>query len=118
MQLYRRASSLKTRDDVVAFKTELRDRFGPLPPEADNLLKIILLKHLCLTARITSIDVGPRGLLVAFHQNTPPNPDKIMHLTKHRPNQYKIRPDQKLFIARSPAKSVFHEVNEGVKGIV
>jgi len=118
MQLYRRASSLKTRDDVVAFKTELRDRFGPLPVEADNLLKIILLKHLCLTARITSIDVGPRGLLVAFHNNTPPNPEKIMHLTKHRPNQYKIRPDQKLFIARAPAKSVFHEVNEGVKGIV
>ena len=118
MQLYRRLASLKTREEVISFKTELRDRFGALPVEADNLLKIILLKHLCLTARITSIDVGPRGVLVSFYQNTPPNPDKIMHLTKNQPNKYKIRPDQKLFIARTPAKNVFNEVQDAVKGIL
>src|SRR3546814_14933553 len=35
--LYRRLSNLVDRAEIDAFAAELVDRFGPLPPEVDNL---------------------------------------------------------------------------------
>ena len=43
--LYRRLSRLVTRNDIDGFAAELVDRFGPLPDEVNNLLKIMEIKR-------------------------------------------------------------------------
>jgi transcription-repair coupling factor (superfamily II helicase) len=40
---------------------ELIDRFGPLPPEVEALLKVILVKALCRTANVEKVEAGPKG---------------------------------------------------------
>src|SRR5205807_1690056 len=43
--LYRRIAQLASRRERDAFAAELIDRFGPLPPEVENLLQIIAIKR-------------------------------------------------------------------------
>src|SRR3546814_1661651 len=70
--LYRRLSTLVDRGEIDAFAAELVDRFGPLPPEVDNLLQIMAIKRLCREAGVERLDAGPKGATVAFHRSEEP----------------------------------------------
>ena len=45
--LYRRIGALASDSETEAMAAELVDRFGPLPPEAENLLQVVALKRAC-----------------------------------------------------------------------
>ena len=66
LSLYRRLADLQTDNEREAFAAELIDRFGPLPPEAGQLLKVVAIKGLCREANVAKIDVGPKGAVVTF----------------------------------------------------
>jgi transcription-repair coupling factor (superfamily II helicase) len=57
LQLYRRLADLTSADDIAQLEEELTDRFGPLPPTAQNLLYQLRLKVLARDARIPAITV-------------------------------------------------------------
>ncbi|HEY8963052.1 MAG TPA: TRCF domain-containing protein, partial [Alphaproteobacteria bacterium] len=101
MSLYRRLASLDTQDDIEAFAAELIDRFGPLPSEVENLLQLTGIKALCKQAGVESIEAGPKGVVVAFRNHTPPNPDGVIRLIAAKAGTMKIRPDQSLFYTRA-----------------
>ena len=46
MLLYRELDTMERDEDVEQFRQRLVDRFGPLPPEADDLLKVVTLRRL------------------------------------------------------------------------
>lgn len=100
MALYRRLNKLDDAGDVEAFAAELIDRFGPIPSSTENLLKIIRIKLNCITAHIAKIDVGPRGAVVTFHKDIFPNVPGLLGYVDRLKGVAKIRPDQKLMIAR------------------
>ena len=45
MLLYRELDALTTTDQIEAFRTRMEDRFGPLPPEGEELLRIVPLRQ-------------------------------------------------------------------------
>ena len=47
LSLYRRLSDAEKSGDREALAAEMIDRFGPLPPEAGQLLKVVAIKGLC-----------------------------------------------------------------------
>ncbi len=55
VQLYRRAASLETPEQLQQFEDELRDRFGPLPQAARNLVFQLRLKLLAMRANVVAI---------------------------------------------------------------
>ncbi len=55
VQLYRRAASLESAEQLQQFEEELRDRFGPLPQAARNLIFQLQLKLLAVRAGVTTI---------------------------------------------------------------
>mgnify|MGYP002681895250 CR=1 FL=1 len=55
LQLYRRSASLATQQEVDDLEAELKDRFGPLPPEAENLFFLLQLKLHALRAEAKAI---------------------------------------------------------------
>ncbi len=59
--LYRRIAALVDRREIDAFAAELVDRFGPLPPEVENLLEIVAIKRLCRDAGVEKVEAGPRA---------------------------------------------------------
>ena len=93
--LYRRIAALVDRREIDAFAAELIDRFGPLPPEVDNLLEIIAIKRLCRDAGVEKVEAGPKGAVIAFHDNRFANPAGLVRLHRgKRRERRKLRPDQ------------------------
>ncbi len=101
MGLYRRMNELEAGGEIHAFAAELIDRFGKLPDETDNLLKVIELKLNCRAAQVVKLDVGPRGALVHFHNDTFPDLEGLIAYVQRLKGTAKLRPDSKLVISRS-----------------
>ncbi|MBY0512236.1 MAG: transcription-repair coupling factor [Rhodospirillaceae bacterium] len=100
LSLYRRIGSLKDRGEIDAFAAELIDRFGPLPPEVENLLDVVGIKALCRLANVEKVDAGPKGAVVSLRHNTFPNPMGLVDFIGKQAGTLKLRPDHKLVFVR------------------
>jgi transcription-repair coupling factor (superfamily II helicase) len=98
LSLYRRLSDAEKMEDREAMAAELIDRFGPLPDEAQQLLRIVGIKANCRTAMIEKIDIGPKGAVLTLRNNTFPNPMGLVGLIQKNHAFWKIRPDQKIVV--------------------
>jgi transcription-repair coupling factor (superfamily II helicase) len=101
MALYRRLNDLDEAGDIEGFAAELSDRFGPIPESANNLLRLIEIKQNALVAQVSKIEVGPRGALVSFHEDRPPNVTGLLAYVERLGVVAKLRPDSKLVINRN-----------------
>lgn len=100
MSLYRRIVDLVEKDEVESFAAELIDRFGPLPEEVENLLDIVAIKQLCKQAGVSSVEAGPKGAVIGFHNNSPLNVEGLMRWIQEKGGALKLRPDQTLVAIR------------------
>src|SRR5690606_21907543 len=100
MQLYRKLGDLADAREIDAAGAELIDRFGPLPPEVEALLKVILVKALCRAANVEKVDAGPKGALISLRNSEFPNPAGLVQLVSDPRMQVRLKPDQKLVFAR------------------
>ncbi len=98
LSLYRRLSDAENTDTREALAAELIDRFGPLPYEARQLLRIVGIKASCRVACIEKIDVGPKGAVLSLRDNRFPNPAGLVGLIQKNHVSWKIRPDQKIVV--------------------
>jgi transcription-repair coupling factor (superfamily II helicase) len=101
MALYRRMNDAEGADAVEALAAEMIDRFGPLPQPTQNLLQLIEVKRQAIEARIAKIDVGPKGVLVSFHNDDFPDPMGLIAYVERLKGTAKLRPDNKLVIQRA-----------------
>ena len=100
MALYRRLSDVESRAEIDGFGAELIDRFGRLPEEVEFLLKIVEIKGMCRTANVEKIEAGPKGIVLAFRDNTFGNPAALVEIINDERGKAKLRPDHKLVFKR------------------
>ncbi|MCA0202655.1 MAG: transcription-repair coupling factor, partial [Proteobacteria bacterium] len=100
LSLYRRIGDLADRDEIDGFAAELIDRFGPLPPEVENLLDVVGIKALCRKANVEKVDAGPKGAVVSLKNNTFPNAAGLVDFIAEQAGTVKLRPDQKIVFIR------------------
>lgn len=119
MGLYRRMNGLKTLQEIDSFAAEMIDRFGDLPIQTDNLLKLMHIKMNCVKAHIAKIEMGPRGALVTFQNDTFPNVQGLLDYVERLKGTARIRPDNKLFIERKwrDPKSRLHGLTQLTTGL-
>ena len=98
--LYRRLSNLETDAEIEAFGAEMVDRFGAMPPEVDQLLKIMAIKVLCRRANVEKVEGGPKGIIVAFRDNSFANPGGLISYVSEQASFAKVRPDMKIVFIR------------------
>lgn len=70
MLLYRELDSLVLDKDVDAFRNRLEDRFGPIPPEAEELLRIVPLRRLGARMGAEKIFLKGGRMTLIFVSNT------------------------------------------------
>ena len=99
--LYRRLSTLVGQAEIDAFAAELVDRFGSLPEEVENLLHVIAIKQLCREANVAKLDAGPKGAVIAFHNDEFANPAALVAFIGAQAGHVKLRPDQRLVYRRN-----------------
>ncbi|MCI3178948.1 transcription-repair coupling factor [Caulobacter sp. CCUG 60055] len=98
LALYRRLSEAEKAQDREALAAELIDRFGPLPAEAGQLLKVVAIKGLCRQANVGKIDVGPKGAVIAFRDDHFANPAALVLFIQKNGAVWRLRPDQKVVV--------------------
>ncbi len=101
MGLYRRLNDIDDKEGLESFAAEMIDRFGPLPDATDNLVRVIEIKLDAKKACVSKIDVGPRGAVVSFHDDNPPNVPGLLAWIERLGGVAKLRPDNKLVVSRA-----------------
>ncbi len=100
MALYRRLNDAEDEAAVEGMAAEMIDRFGPLPDATGNLIKLIGIKRMAIDAHIAKIDVGAKGTLVSFHNDTFPDPAGLIAYAHRLEGTIKLRPDSKIVVTR------------------
>jgi transcription-repair coupling factor (superfamily II helicase) len=123
MALYRRLNDAGGTAEIEGLAAEMIDRFGPLPPPTQNLLKLIEIKHQAIAAHIAKIDVGAKGTLVSFHNDVFPDPAGLLAYVGRLKGTAKLRPDMKLVINRAWGDAASRlnglaQLTKGLSGIV
>jgi transcription-repair coupling factor (superfamily II helicase) len=98
LALYRRLADLDSDQEREAFAAEMIDRFGPLPPEASQLIAVAALKAYCRQCQIAKLDAGPKGAVLTFRETGFPDPMALVRYVQERPDDFKMRPDGKLVV--------------------
>jgi transcription-repair coupling factor (superfamily II helicase) len=98
--LYRRLSTLENDAEMESFGAELIDRFGPLPPEVEQLLKIVTIKILCRDTNVEKVEAGPKGVVVHFRDKAFANPQGLVAYVAEQASFAKVRPDMSIVFIR------------------
>ena len=61
---YRRVAAVTTLTELAAMQAELIDRFGPIPPEVEHLLALIVLRIRCAALGIESVVEREREFVI------------------------------------------------------
>jgi len=99
MALYRRINDADGRSGLDAFAAEMIDRFGPLPPETQNLILLMEIKGNAKAAGISRLDIGAKGALVSFHGDRFANVPGLIAYVERLNGRARIRPDNKLSVS-------------------
>ncbi|MBV9221258.1 MAG: transcription-repair coupling factor, partial [Methylobacteriaceae bacterium] len=100
LSLYRRLATLEADADIESIGAEMVDRFGPLPKEVRQLLKLVSIKALCRRAHVDKVDAGPKGVIIGFHDNFFANPHGLVRYIAQQGRDAKVRPDHRVVFAR------------------
>jgi transcription-repair coupling factor (superfamily II helicase) len=100
MGLYRRLGDLDDRAAIDAFAAELIDRFGTLPEETANLMKIVEVKLNLKQAMVAKLDIGPKGAVITFAEGGFPDLAGLLGYIDRLKGSAKLRPDSKMTVAR------------------
>jgi transcription-repair coupling factor (superfamily II helicase) len=101
MGLYRRLGELDDRQAIESFAAELIDRFGKLPDETANLMKIVEVKLNLKLAMVAKLDIGPRGAVVTFAPSGFPDLAGLLSYIDRLKGAAKLRPDSKMTVQRN-----------------
>jgi transcription-repair coupling factor (superfamily II helicase) len=105
--LYKRLAGAPDAETVSRLSDELLDRFGPLPPEAENLLGVIRLKVAARALGIASVALEEGELVLTAAPASRVNPDKLVQLVTRHDRELRVGPDQRIRAStpadRSPA---------------
>ena len=112
LAIYRRTGLLKNNEDIENFKLEMEDRFGPVPNEFLNLLKVVEIRNKCMELKIEALDSGPEGFVIRFNDNFDVS-EKVMNFVQKYPRNAKIKPDNKLvYLKKLNQDNLIHEANQ------
>jgi transcription-repair coupling factor (superfamily II helicase) len=100
MGLYRRLGELDDRNAIEAFAAELIDRFGALPEETANLMKIVEVKLNLRQAMVAKLDIGPKGAVITFADSGFPDIAGLLAYIDRLKGAAKLRPDSKMAVSR------------------
>ncbi len=86
LELYRRLGTIEDETDEEFHAGDMLDRFGPLPEEVLNLLKIMRIKEICRKLGCVRLDgtfSGKSMLILTFSPSGPSDPDALLNELKN-----------------------------------
>ncbi len=120
---YRRLAKFTAVPEISDYKSELCDRFGPLPGDVENLLLKIMLRVLAIDAGIRRVELSQGTLSLWFSALHQKHPYAIVDLVVAQPEKYSLTPDHifrsrlargRLYAQLAESKNILKEVAQCV----
>jgi transcription-repair coupling factor (superfamily II helicase) len=80
LALYKRLALAARSEDLDRLQAETEDRFGHLPPAAQNLFNMGRLRLLAEESAVRSVDVAEDKLHIRFHDSPPIEPERVIRI--------------------------------------
>jgi len=96
--LYKRLSNINDDNELDNFTSEMIDRFGRLPDEFINLIKVIKIKRKCKLSNISKIEAGPKGIILNFYKDHFNNADGLINWIETTKLNIKIKNNGQLVV--------------------
>jgi transcription-repair coupling factor (superfamily II helicase) len=96
MSAYRRLAKMSELEEIADFKSEMLDRFGPLPEEAGNMLLKVMLRVLSIRAGVRRLDLVGRRLVLGFSSDHQRQPEKMVDMILGQPHRLRLTPEHLL----------------------
>jgi len=93
---YRRLAGIKGQADLDEIATELRDRYGPLPPLVDSLLRIMDLRRSLKDHMIARAALRAGAVMLQFHPEAPVDVDRLAAFVQAAKGRLKLSADAQL----------------------
>ena len=85
LSIYKRVSQLRSAPELEALRAELRDRYGPPPPEVAGLLRYAELRLRAEAHGVAQVDAAGGALVVRFDPRTSVSPEALVRVAAERP---------------------------------
>jgi len=82
LRTYKRIAEIRNESERETLRRELEDRFGPPPVPIGNLLDYAVLKSLCESLQISSVDRRGTEVAIKFHPTTSVRPERLVKLVR------------------------------------
>ncbi len=96
LSLYKRLASAMEDDDVQDLATEMEDRFGPAPPPARILIRVMAIKTRLRKLRAMGIEASRDRVVLHLREDSPLDGAKVSELCSTKRSPYKLTPDLRL----------------------
>lgn len=120
MDVYKRIAGIETLEEYEDMQDELIDRFGDLPRQVENLLKVVLVKAAAHKAYITEITGNRERLKFQMMQDAKIDTQKIPEMLKRYNHRLKIVTEKNPYfeyIPMKPAKNT-DEMLDNMKKVI
>ena len=101
LNIYKRLATANDELALTNMQEELRDRFGPLPAAATQLISLLDLKLLLHRLWIKRLDSFNGEYVLTFTDDPEIDLDKLTHLVHAKPDRLRLAPDNRLFFSSS-----------------
>jgi len=98
--LYKRIASAENEDKLTVLREEVIDRFGLLPPAAQNLFLVTRAKLAAAPLGLRKVDLGQNGGRLMFDAKPNVDPARIIELVQKQPKAYRLDGGDKLHIIK------------------
>ncbi len=93
LELYARLSRARDEGEVLDLEQEIVDRFGPAPPEVENLIELMALKAELRQARVARLELKAGVLTFGLDlSGGGPDPRPLVQLVREQPGRLSLDP--------------------------
>jgi transcription-repair coupling factor (superfamily II helicase) len=103
--LYKRLSSAHENAEVDRIRDEILDRYGPMPAETENLLRVIRIKMMARRLGVAAVDFARGDLVVTAGEHTRIDPQRLVNLLQHAGSGMRVTPDHRVYAPVGDAAS-------------
>ena len=111
LAIYKRLASASDESGLADMEEELRDRYGPLPPEATQLFALLSLKLVLRRLWIRRLDALNGEFIITFAENPEIDVDKLALLVSAESERLRLSPDNRLYF-KSPDSELTESIDE------
>jgi len=83
--LYKRISTASGEEELARIRDEIRDLYGEIPHQAENLLALAVVRLLADRLKVRAVDYGAGRVQVRFAEDAPVDPEGLVRLASALP---------------------------------